>query len=54
MVLWGQIGRPTFRRCDVVAYDAEEALVEGASLHPEWARPRVALLVDGTAVPQVD
>ena len=50
-VLWGTPGRSRFRRVDVLAFDVDEALAEGALLHPEWERPRVALLVDGPPLP---
>jgi hypothetical protein len=51
MVLWGDINKATLRRCEVTAWDADEALTEGALLHPEWHRPRIALILDGPSVP---
>ena len=51
MVLWGEINKATLRRCEVTAFDADEALTEGALRHPEWHRPRVAFILDGPSVP---
>jgi len=43
-VTWGQVGRGDLRMVEVWAYDAEEAMVEGAALRPQWHRPRTAFL----------
>jgi len=44
LVLWGRMGRFDFVCEQVDAWDADDALVIGADLHPELPRPRVALL----------
>ncbi len=44
LVLWGRIGRFDFVSEVVEAWDAEDAMVLGADLHPELPRPRIAVL----------
>jgi hypothetical protein len=43
-VTWGVLARPGFAVEHVTAFDADEALVLAAQLHPERPRPRVAFL----------
>ncbi len=50
-VIWGNPYQGRVRRVDVTAFDADEALMEAAELHPEWERPRVAFLLDGPQLP---
>ena len=44
IVTWGVLLRPGWHSMRVEAYDAEEALVLAAELHPELPRPRTAYL----------
>ena len=48
IVTWGSFLRPGFTAEHVTAWDAEEALVRAAELHPERPRPRVAMLASHT------
>jgi hypothetical protein len=48
-VTWGSLLRPGFAAERVTAWDADEALVIAAEMHPELPRPRVALLAQHAA-----
>jgi hypothetical protein len=52
-VIWGNIGRQ-LRREVVEAWDSDDALATGASLHPEWEQPRMAFLVTPTLEVEID